>query len=79
MRNFIIAGGLLLKMPKYSEVMLNIFEFFHVKEIVESWLVYVNKFFMNHPIMFFDRDNKTKLVPVSFSYFLELLLVKNKF
>ena len=44
MRDFIIAGGLSLKMPKYSEVMLNIFEFFHVKEIVESWLVYVNKF-----------------------------------
>ena len=29
--------------------------------------------------MFFDRDNKAKLVPVSFSYFLELLLAKNKF
>ena len=28
--------------------------------------------FMNHPIMFLDRDNKTKLVPASFSYFLEL-------
>ena len=28
---------------------------------------------MNHPIMFLDRDNKTKLVPASFSYFLELL------
>ena len=27
---------------------------------------------MNHPIMFFDRDNKTKLVPASFSYFLDL-------
>ena len=29
--------------------------------------------FMNHPIMFLDRDNKGKLVPASFSYFLELL------
>ena len=28
---------------------------------------------MKHPIMFLDRDNKTKLVPASFSYFLELL------
>ena len=34
---------------------------------------------MNHPIMFLDRDNKGKLVPASFSYFLELLLEKNKF
>ena len=27
---------------------------------------------MNHPIMFLDRDNKTKLVSASFSYFLEV-------
>ena len=27
---------------------------------------------MNHPIMFFDQDNKTKLVSASFSYFLKL-------
>ena len=29
--------------------------------------------FMNYPIMFLDRDNKGKLVPAYFSYFLELL------
>ena len=34
----------LLKMLKYFEVMLEIFEFSHMKEIVESWLVYANKF-----------------------------------
>ena len=34
---------------------------------------------MNRPIMFLDRDNKTKLVPASFSYFLELLRQKNRF
>ena len=28
---------------------------------------------MDHPIMILERHNKTKLVPVSFSYFLELL------
>ena len=39
-----ISGGWLLKMLKYLEVMLNIFEFPYVKEIVESWLGYVNKF-----------------------------------
>ena len=31
-----LAGGLLLKMVKYFEVMLNTFEFSHSKEIVES-------------------------------------------
>ena len=30
------AGGLLLKMLKYFAVMLNMFEFSHEKEIVES-------------------------------------------
>ena len=35
--------------------------------------------FTNHPIMFLNRDNKTKLVPGSFSYFLEILWEKNKF
>ena len=34
---------------------------------------------MNHPIKFPDGDNKTKLVPASFSDFLELLLEKNNF
>ena len=34
---------------------------------------------MNNPIIFLDRDNKTKLAPASFCYFLELLLEKNKF
>ena len=32
---------------------------------------------MNHPIIFFDRDNKTKLVPASISYFLESFSLKN--
>ena len=32
------------KRLKYFGVMFNILEFFHMKEIVESWLVYVNKF-----------------------------------
>ena len=35
-----LAGGLFLKMLKYFEVMLNIFEFSSVKGILESWLVY---------------------------------------
>ena len=39
-----LARGLLFKMLKYFEVMLNIFEFSHVNETVESWLVNINKF-----------------------------------
>ena len=34
---------------------------------------------MNHPIKFFDGDNKMKLVLDSFSDFLELLWEKNRF
>ena len=34
---------------------------------------------MNHLIKFLDGDNKWKLVPASFSDFLELLLKKNQF
>ena len=45
--------------------MLNIFEFSHVKEIVESWLAHVNKFWR-------------KSVPASFSYLLKFLLEKDK-
>ena len=31
-----LAGGLLLKMVKYLEVMLNNFKFSHMNEIIES-------------------------------------------
>ena len=34
---------------------------------------------MNHSIVFLNQDNKGKLVPASFSYFLKLLWEKNKF
>ena len=42
-----LIGSLLLKMLKYFEVTLNIFEFPHAKKIIESLLVYTN-----HTIMF---------------------------
>ena len=66
------AGDLLLKILKYFEAMFNIFEFFHVKEIVQSWLVYgiTCRESFN---MFLEKDNEIKLVPVSFSDVLELL------
>ena len=34
---------------------------------------------MNYPIMLLDQDNKGKLIPPSFSYFLELLREKNTY
>ena len=34
---------------------------------------------MNHPIMFLDRDNKTKFVPAPFSYFLDSYERKTNF
>ena len=39
-----LVGSLLLNMLKYFEVVLNIFEYSHLKKIVESWLVYANQF-----------------------------------
>ena len=40
-----LAGGLFLEiLMKYFEVTLNIFEFSHVQKIVESFLVYADKF-----------------------------------
>ena len=38
-----LTGGILLKMLKYLEVMLYIFEYPHVQEIVESRLTYAGK------------------------------------
>ena len=48
-----------------------------MKEIVESWLVYVNKFSWITQSCFLTEA--IKLVPVSFSYVLELLWQENKF
>ena len=74
-----LADGLLLKMLRYFEIMLNIFEFFPRERNCRILIGLCKEVFVNHPIMFLDRDNKMKLVPASFSYILELLLEKNKF
>ena len=63
-------------MLNYFEVMLNIFEFSHAKEIVNLVWFMQKKFFVNHPITFYDQDTNTKLVPASFLYFLEVMKVK---
>ena len=47
--------------------MLNFFEFPHVKEIIE---ISFHESCFHESFMFLDRDNKKKLVPVSFSYIL---------
>ena len=85
-----LAGGLLLKMLKYFKVMWISFEFSHVKEVVEFWLVDFDKFswiilndllnnlLLNGWIDFPDVDNKEKSVPVSFCYILQPLWEKNK-
>ena len=56
------------------------FEFFHVKEIIESWLVYGNKFSWIIQSCFLTKtiNDKTKLVQASFSYIEELLWEKKK-
>ena len=35
----LLAGGLFLKLLQYFEVMINIFDFFHMKGIAESWFM----------------------------------------
>ena len=52
------------------------FWIFPHEELVWSGMVYANK--LKYPIMFLYRNNKTKLVAVSFSYFLELLWEKKQ-
>ena len=63
------TGGLLLKMVKYFGVMLNIFWIFQRQR---NCRILIGLYKYVYIIMFFDRDNKTKLVPASFSYFLDL-------
>ena len=71
-----LASSLFLKMLKYFEVMLNIFEFSHVKEIVESWLVYVNNFCWINRSCFFTETIKN--VSASFLFLLFRILMREK-
>ena len=58
----------IVKNVQIPEVMLNIVESSRVQEIIEPLLVYEISF-MYHPMVFIDRDKKTKLVPASLSYY----------
>ena len=65
---------LLLKMLKYFEVWI-----FPREKRCRILIGLCKQVSINHPIMFLDRKNKTKLAAASFSYFLELLWKENKF
>ena len=66
------------KKLKYFEIMLNVFGFFLVWEIVGFWFVY-EKIFSWSPIIFLIWYDKTKLLPVSFSNFLDISWKKVNF
>ena len=71
-----LADGLLLKMLKYFEVMLNIFEFSYEKEIIESWLVYLNKFsWIIQSCFLTETENK---VSASFRFLLSRTPMRRK-
>ena len=71
-----LTGGLLLTMLKHFEVMLKFFKFFHVKEIVESWLLYVISFpeSSNHV----SWPTQKKKVSASFFFLLFRTLMREK-
>ena len=56
-----LIGDLLLKMLKYFEVMLIIFEFSLEKENVESWLVYINQLSYFSWKKLVEKSNKENL------------------
>ena len=70
---------LILENVKIFQSYVKHFLIFPRERICRILIGLYEKVFMNHPIMFLDQDNKTKLVPACFSYFFELLLEKNKF
>ena len=75
-----LAGGLLLKMLNYFEVMLNVFQFSRVWENIEFWLVCANKLFLIvQPYFSTDIIKRSKCQLVSFFLFLRLLMKKTKF
>ena len=69
------AVSLLLEMLKYFEVMSNVLNFSHVKEVVQIRLVCE----IFQPVIFLGRYNNTKLVLASIFYFLDFLWEKKVF
>ena len=59
------AGRILIKMLKYFEVLLNMFELPTCMKLWNlDWLMKI--FFVKYPIRLLGRDNKTRFVPASF-------------
>ena len=67
-----LAGGELLKMIKYFEVMLTFSNSPACNKFQNLDLAIQKKVFVNSPILLLVRDNETKLVPV-FSFILDFL------
>ena len=67
-----LAGGELLKMIKYFEVMLTFSNSPACNKFQNLDLAIQKKVFVNCPILLLVRDNETKLVPV-FSFILDFL------
>ena len=70
------AGDLLLKILNYFEAMLNTFEFFHVKEVVQSWLVYGNN--LSWIIQYVSWERQWNKVSASFFFWCFRTLMKEK-
>ena len=68
-----LAGGLLFKMVKIFRSYVKYFLIFPRERNCKIMIGLCKEVLMNYQIMFLDRDNKGKLVPAYFSYFLELL------
>ena len=71
-----LAGGVFLHALKDFEVYVKHFWIVRNSAILHGLWKYV---FMNRPIIFFDRDFKTKSVPVSFFPFMFKNFMKKKF
>ena len=65
-----LAGGLFLKMLKYFEVMLNVFDFLRLWGRKRRILIGLCKeAFLNCPTIFLDSHNEMKLVSACLSCF----------
>ena len=64
-----VASGALLKMVKYFEVNVKHFKTIPRVRNCGTLISYINEFFINHPIIFLNQENKMTLVLTFFSCF----------
>lgn len=65
-----VASGVLIKMVKHFEVNVKHFKTIPRVRNCGTLISHINKFFINHPIIFLNQENKMTLVLTSFSCFL---------